>query len=118
MEGLEGLDFSSPSDANHPPPVYGLVLAADVICQTADVVGLGQIAIRQRVRPHGGQVVIVSGAAQHRYGVDVLPTPLPTENWQWSVEHITLTEKDTKLYEYTMGFVVGMQLVLYRGSRK
>lgn len=115
---VDGLDFNEIHTAIPTHQSYDLVLAADVICQHADAVGLGQ-ALQRLARPKGGKVVIVSGAAHHRYGVEMLPKQLPCIGWDWQVSCIRLQEEEeTKnLYEHTMGYLRGMELVMYIGIR-
>jgi predicted nicotinamide N-methyase len=104
------------------PPV-DLILAADVICKPSDSIAASK-TIYDVLKP-GGEAIIVSADAKHRFGVDIFERECKSVGLELKVINVTdlcdgkllpQTESsdDPCGIRQTSGFVDGMSLTMFR----
>jgi predicted nicotinamide N-methyase len=104
-----------------------LILAADVICQPSDAVAVARTI--QTILVPGGQAILVSATASHRFGVDILADecrkrPELVVQVTDLVVDVAATDDDDEndstmrsLLDHASGYVPGMTLQLFRVTK-
>jgi len=126
--GWKGTDFESflagedKGLAVGQPPV-DLILAADTICKPEDSVAVSN-TIHDALRP-GGEAIVVSANAQHRFGIDIFERECERNGLQVTIHNVAdmcegkllpkdLDSEDPCSIRQTSGFVDGMTLTMFR----